>query len=128
MLTRTLALEWADQGIRVNGVLPGPIDGTEGMRRLAPLPEHRQAVIQSVPVGRLGAPADIARACLFLAPEQAACITGAALRAASPEAKNKQARSEEYTSELQSRGQPVILLLLEKQKAAADGPAHRSAV
>lgn len=79
MLTRTLALEWADQGIRVNGVLPGPIDDTEGMRRLAPLPEHRQAVIQSVPVGRLGAPADIARACLFLASEQAAFITGAVL-------------------------------------------------
>lgn len=79
MLTRTLALEWGGQGIRVNGVLPGPIDGTEGMRRLAPLPEYRQAVVKSVPLGRLGLPEDIARACLFLASEQAAYISGAVL-------------------------------------------------
>ncbi|MDQ2078445.1 SDR family oxidoreductase [Marinimicrobium sp. ABcell2] len=79
MLTRTLALEWGAEGIRVNSVLPGPIDGTEGMQRLAPKEHHRQAVAQSVPLGRLGQPEDIARACLFLASEQAAYIAGVVL-------------------------------------------------
>ena len=36
MVTRCLAIEWGPEGLRVNGVVPGPIDGTEGMARLAP--------------------------------------------------------------------------------------------
>ena len=38
MMTRVLAIEWGADGIRVNSVVPGPIEGTEGMRRLAPTP------------------------------------------------------------------------------------------
>jgi NAD(P)-dependent dehydrogenase (short-subunit alcohol dehydrogenase family) len=34
MLTRVLAIEWGAAGVRVNGVVPGPIEGTEGMARL----------------------------------------------------------------------------------------------
>jgi NAD(P)-dependent dehydrogenase (short-subunit alcohol dehydrogenase family) len=52
MVTRTLAIEWAPQGIRVNGVIPGPVQGTEGMARLAPTDEVRQAVPTTV-LGRV---------------------------------------------------------------------------
>jgi NAD(P)-dependent dehydrogenase (short-subunit alcohol dehydrogenase family) len=65
--------------VRVNGVVPGPIGGTEGMARLAPTPEAQAAVADTVPLARLGAPADIASACLLLASPLAAYITGVVL-------------------------------------------------
>ncbi|HEX4132258.1 MAG TPA: SDR family oxidoreductase [Pirellulales bacterium] len=79
MITRTLAMEWGASGVRINSVVPGPIDGTEGMARLAPNEQARQAVIASVPLGRMGLPADIANACLFLASDLGSFITGAVL-------------------------------------------------
>lgn len=77
LLTRTIALEWAAEGIRANLITPGPIDDTEGMRRLAPTPEMRAAAIGSVPLGRMGTKQDIANAALFLSSDAAAFITGA---------------------------------------------------
>jgi NAD(P)-dependent dehydrogenase (short-subunit alcohol dehydrogenase family) len=79
MLTRVLAWEWGPQGIRVNAVVPGPIQGTEGMERLAPTPEARDVVTDSVPLGRWGTPGDVANACLLLASPFASFITGAVL-------------------------------------------------
>jgi len=79
MVTRTLALEWGREGVRVNSVVPGPIDGTEGMARLAPTESLREQVAQSVPLGRFGTPADIGNACLFLASDLAAFINGAVI-------------------------------------------------
>ncbi|MDH3637972.1 MAG: SDR family oxidoreductase [Gammaproteobacteria bacterium] len=67
MLTRVLALEWGAEGLRVNSIVPGPIEGTEGMARLAPTPEILAAVTESVPAGRLGTPEDIAKAAMLLA-------------------------------------------------------------
>lgn len=77
MITRTLALEWGGEGIRLNSIVPGPIDGTEGMKRLAPNEAIRNAVVNSVPLKRMGTPQDIANACLFLASDMASYITGA---------------------------------------------------
>ena len=55
MLTRVLAIEWGGDGIRVNSVIPGPIEGTEGMARLAPSEEARQKVARALPLGRSAA-------------------------------------------------------------------------
>jgi len=79
MLTRCLALEWGAQGVRVNAVVPGPIDGTEGMRRLAPSAAMRDAARDSVPLRRLGTPEDVGNACLFLASELGSYVSGAVL-------------------------------------------------
>jgi len=79
MITRTLCLEWGGEGVRINSIIPGPIDGTEGMHRLAPTQDIRQAVQSSVPLKRLGSTDDIANACLFLASDLAGYISGAIL-------------------------------------------------
>ena len=79
MITKTLAIEWGPQGIRVNSVMPGPIDGTEGMARLAPDEATKQGVVRSVPMRRMGTPQDIADACLFLGSDAARYVTGAVL-------------------------------------------------
>ena len=76
MVTRCLAVEWAPEGLRVNGVVPGPIDGTEGMDRLAPEGPLRDAVREAVPQRRLGTPDDVARLCLFLGSEAAGYVNG----------------------------------------------------
>jgi NAD(P)-dependent dehydrogenase (short-subunit alcohol dehydrogenase family) len=79
MLTRVLAIEWGGDGIRVNSVIPGPIENTEGMARLAPTPEARHSVAASVPLGRLGTKQDVANLVLFLSSPCAAYITGAVI-------------------------------------------------
>ena len=77
MLTRSLAVEWGPEGIRVNAIVPGPIDGTEGMARLAPTEEIRDAWRKANPLRRLGAGRDVANVALFLSSEAASYVTGA---------------------------------------------------
>ncbi len=77
MLTRVLALEWGDQGIRVNSIVPGPIAGTEGMARLAPSETAQAAVAESVPMKRMGSVDDVAKVALVLASPLAGFINGA---------------------------------------------------
>lgn len=79
MITRTLALEWGRDGVRVNSVVPGPIDGTEGMRRLAPTEEIRQHTVKGVPLGRMGLPDDVGNVCLFLSSDLGSYVTGVVL-------------------------------------------------
>jgi len=76
MVTRVLAMEWGPDGIRVNSIVPGPIADTEGMQRLAPTPSMRNAVAESVPLGREGTKEDIAQVALFLSSSAAGYITG----------------------------------------------------
>lgn len=76
MITRCLAMEWGGEGIRVNSIVPGPIQDTEGMDRLAPTDAHRAEVIRSVPLKRMGEKDDIARAAAFLGSELASYVSG----------------------------------------------------
>lgn len=78
-LTQTLAVEWGLRGVRVNAIIPGPIDGTEGMARLAPDERTRRQFIDTVPLGRFGVPQDIANAALFLVSDAASYVTGVIL-------------------------------------------------
>jgi NAD(P)-dependent dehydrogenase (short-subunit alcohol dehydrogenase family) len=79
MLTRSLAAEWGPEGIRVNTLVPGPTEGTEGMRRLAPAPEARRAIEASIPLRRYATLDEVARAALFLASDDSSFVTGAIL-------------------------------------------------
>ena len=78
-VTRTLAMEWGRDGIRVNAIAPGPISGTEGMERLAPNPKVVKALISSIPAGRYGTKDEIAKAAMWLCSEEAAYVTGVVL-------------------------------------------------
>lgn len=76
MLVKCLALEWGPEGIRVNAISPGPIDGTEGVARLAPTPEAREAWIGRQPLRRMGEPGDIGNLAAYLGSPAAAFMTG----------------------------------------------------
>lgn len=75
-ITRTLSLEWGPEGIRINSVVPGFIDGTEGAQRLAPTDKARAGVVADIPLGRLGNLADMANICLFLGSDLASYVSG----------------------------------------------------
>ncbi len=79
MITRCLAMEWGPEGIRVNSLVPGPIEGTEGMKRLAPTPELMEMAKESVPMKTLGQPSDLGNAAVFLASPMASYVTGAVI-------------------------------------------------
>lgn len=77
-LMRTLALEWGRHGIRANAIEPGPVEDTEGVRRLLPGDAAERAA-RIVPLGRLGRTADIGAAAAFLSSPLAAYVSGTVL-------------------------------------------------
>ncbi|NIB42485.1 SDR family oxidoreductase [Pseudomaricurvus alkylphenolicus] len=76
MLTRSLAAEWGPRNIRVNAIVPGPIEGTEGMARLTPTPEMEKMITTSIALRRYGSTQDIADMATFLATNAANYVTG----------------------------------------------------
>ena len=77
-LTRNLAVEWGAFGIRVNAIAPGPIEDTEGMKRLVP-PAVKERLRRNVPLGRFGRIRDIEQCALFLCSDAASFISGAVI-------------------------------------------------
>ena len=77
-MMKNLALEWGMYGIRCCSIVPGPIEGTEGMKRLAD-PKSLEGRLGQNPLHRLGTVDEIGVAAAFLASPMAAYITGAQL-------------------------------------------------
>jgi 3-oxoacyl-[acyl-carrier protein] reductase len=76
-LMKVLARELAGAGVRVNCIAPGVVRSEMGERLLR---FHGEAVLQSIPLGRAGEPAEVGRAAVFLVSDDAAWITGKVLR------------------------------------------------
>jgi NAD(P)-dependent dehydrogenase (short-subunit alcohol dehydrogenase family) len=74
-ITKSVALETAKSGIRVNGVAPGPTD-TGMLTRFTGTPENKAALVTTVPMGRLGLSEELADAIVFIASDEASFITG----------------------------------------------------
>lgn len=77
-ITRNLAVDWGKYGIRANGIAPGPIEDTEGMKRLVPEPV-KEKLRKRVPLGRFGLVKDIENAAIFLCSDAASYINGVTL-------------------------------------------------
>jgi NAD(P)-dependent dehydrogenase (short-subunit alcohol dehydrogenase family) len=77
-LIRVLALEWGPD-VRINGISPGPIADTEGMKRLAPDESTREAYYARIAMKRWGNVAEVAESAVFLCSPAASYITGTIL-------------------------------------------------
>jgi NAD(P)-dependent dehydrogenase (short-subunit alcohol dehydrogenase family) len=79
MLTKVLAIEWADKGIRVNAVGPAYVATEMTLRNIAAGNVSEAQIKGRIPLGRLAQPADVADAVAFLLGEKASFITGHSL-------------------------------------------------
>ncbi|MCF8567126.1 SDR family oxidoreductase [Alicyclobacillus tolerans] len=75
-MTKTLAVEWASLGIRVNAIAPGPIEDTGAVRQLWPDPEKAAYVLSQIPAGRMANKAEVADMASYLVSDYASYITG----------------------------------------------------
>lgn len=75
-LTRSLAVEWAEHGIRVNAISPGHIATEIVRRQWESEPELKEFFLSRTPLGRLGTPEDLVGAAVFLASAASAMVTG----------------------------------------------------
>jgi len=78
-LTKTAALEYAQSGVRINAVCPGPVKTPLVDRIVERQPEIVDAIIEREPIGRMGQPEEIARAVLWLCSNEASFVIGAVL-------------------------------------------------
>ncbi len=78
LFTKSTAIQYASEGIRTNSIHPGPIDTPMG-DQVWPNAERREEVVGRTPMGRIGAPQDIAYGALYLASEESSFVTGSEL-------------------------------------------------
>jgi NAD(P)-dependent dehydrogenase (short-subunit alcohol dehydrogenase family) len=78
-MTRTLAAEWAEYGIRVNAVSPGPFESEGAADRLWPSGDLEEKLLADIPAGRLANADEIARLVCLLASDDAAYVTGSVI-------------------------------------------------
>jgi NAD(P)-dependent dehydrogenase (short-subunit alcohol dehydrogenase family) len=75
-LTRSLAVEWGNRGIRMNAIAPGPIPTEGAFSRLLPRPELEQLALARNPLGRFGTAEELANLATFLVSDASAYING----------------------------------------------------
>ena len=78
-MTRMLAIEWAEHGIRVNAIAPGTVETPTRKAFFDANPGRREVMTERVPLRRFGTPEEMAGAVAYLASPQAAYITGQTL-------------------------------------------------
>ncbi|NP_001085366.1 2,4-dienoyl-CoA reductase 2 L homeolog [Xenopus laevis] len=78
-MTKHLAVEWGPSRVRVNSLAPGPISGTEGMRRLGGAAAEAAGIWSIIPLQRKGNKTEIAHGALFLASPLASYVSGTTL-------------------------------------------------
>lgn len=78
-LTKSLAADWADRGVRVNAIAPGVFETAPNKRWFGEKPDFKQAFVDHIPMGRLGRPEEIGPAAVFLASDASSYVTGATL-------------------------------------------------
>lgn len=78
-LTRSLAADWADRGVRVNAIAPGVFGTAPNRRWFGEKPEFEKLFLDHIPMARLGEPDELAPAAVFLASDAASYVTGATL-------------------------------------------------
>lgn len=78
-MTRTLAVEWARHGIRVNAMAPGPVDTPGASERLFPDPAVHEGIRRTIPLRRFATLGEVANAAAYLLSDYASYVTGEAL-------------------------------------------------
>lgn len=79
MFTKTIAMEWGQEGLRANTIVPGPILETGGMERLLPDKDAQAVAGKRMPLGRLGTRDDVANVAVFLASDLSSYVTGSTI-------------------------------------------------
>jgi gluconate 5-dehydrogenase len=78
-LTKSLAADWADRGVRVNAIAPGVFETAPNKKWFAEKPEFEKSFVDHIPLGRLGRADELGPAAVFLASDASSYVTGATL-------------------------------------------------